>query len=88
MIEEARVHPLTALTTLSDSEKHRLLENNYVLCKSVQHEHVLQEFGIKPANIPRVLEEAKFLCSPLASVHPSKYTSSLSSAPDTLPSGV
>lgn len=64
MIEEARVHPLTALTTLSDSEKHRLLENNYVLCKSVQNPHVLEEFGVKPSHILQVVEEAKYLCSP------------------------
>lgn len=74
MIEEARVHPLTALTTLSDSEKHRLLENRYVLCKSVQVAHVLEEHGVKPSNIPRVLEEAKFLCSPDAEISGEKFT--------------
>lgn len=64
MIEEARVHPLTALTTLSDGEKHRLLENRIVLCKNVQSQHLLQEYGVKPSRIPHVLEEAKFLCMP------------------------
>lgn len=64
MIEEVRVHPLTALTTLSESEKHRLMENNIVLCKSIQSPHLLQEFGVKPSRIPAVMEEAKYLCSP------------------------
>lgn len=64
MIEEARVHPLTALTTLSDSEKHRLLENNIVLCKSIQSPHLLQEYGVKPSHINAVMEEAKYLCAP------------------------
>ena len=62
MIESARVHPLTALTTLSDSEKHRLMENNIVLCKSIQSPHLLEEYGVKPSRIPSVMEEAKHLC--------------------------
>ncbi len=62
MIEEAKVHPLTALTTLSEGEKRRLMENNIVLCKSVQTPHLLTEYGIAPAKIPRVLQEAKQLC--------------------------
>lgn len=68
MIETARVHPLTALTTLHDGEKRQLLENNIVLCKSVQTKHVLEEYGVKPARIPAILEEARYLCAPEASV--------------------
>lgn len=62
MIEEARVHPITALTTLSDGEKKRLLEKRIVLCKHVQTPHLLQEYGVKPEQIPKVLEEARRLC--------------------------
>lgn len=62
MIVEARVHPLTCLTTLSEGEKHRLLDNKIVLCKHVSSPHVLEEHGIKPARIPQVLEEARRLC--------------------------
>jgi len=62
LIEEARVHPLTALTTLSESEKRRLLEKKIVLCKSVLVEHLLREHGIPPAKIPQVIEEAQSLC--------------------------
>lgn len=68
MIETARVHPLTALTTLHDGEKRQLLENSIVLCKSVQTKHVLEEYGVKPARIPAILEEARYLCAPEASV--------------------
>lgn len=64
MIETARVHPLTALTTLSESEKHRLLENRIVLCKSIQSPHLLEEYGVKPARIPDIMEEARHLCMP------------------------
>lgn len=70
MIEEAHVHPLTALTTLSDGEKRRLLDNKIVLCKLVQAGHLLQEYGVKPARIPQVIEEAKYLCSPFAHTTP------------------
>jgi hypothetical protein len=62
MIEAGRVHPLTALTTLSDGEKRRLLDKRIVLCKHIQTPHLLQEYGIKPARIPQVLEEARQLC--------------------------
>src|SRR3989344_1776788 len=61
LIEEARVHPLTCLTTLTDTEKRRLLEQKVVLCKHVSAPHILREFGIKPDRIPRVLDEAKQL---------------------------
>ncbi|NBV77381.1 ATPase [bacterium] len=62
MIEEARVHPLTCLTTLSDTEKHRLLDNKIVLCKHITVPHVLTEYGIRPDKISSVLAEARELC--------------------------
>ncbi|OGG50799.1 hypothetical protein A2763_02615 [Candidatus Kaiserbacteria bacterium RIFCSPHIGHO2_01_FULL_54_36] len=62
LIEEARVHPLTCLTTLTESEKRRLLEQRVVLCKHISTPHLLQEFGVKPNRIPEVLEEARQLC--------------------------
>jgi len=62
MIEEARVHPLTCLTTLSEGEKQRFLEKKVVLCKAVTTPHLLREYGVKPDKIPHVLEEAKQLC--------------------------
>lgn len=61
MIEEAKVHPLTCLTTLSESEKHRFLDRRVVLCKDMRP-HVLHEFGIRPDKIPKIQEEAKRLC--------------------------
>lgn len=63
LIESARVHPLTALTTLSDAEKHRLMEKNIVLCRNVQTGHLLEEYGVRPSRIPLVLEEARQLCT-------------------------
>jgi hypothetical protein len=62
LIEEARVHPLTCLTTLSEGEKHRLLDQKIVLCKDVQTKHLLEEYGVRPDRIPQVMDEAKRLC--------------------------
>ena len=63
LIEEAKVHPLTCLTTLSESEKRRFMDKKIVLCKHVQAPHLLQDFGIKPDRIMKVMEEAKLLCA-------------------------
>lgn len=62
LIEEARVHPLTCLTTLSQGEKRRFLEERIVLCKNVQTPHLLKEYGVDPNRIPEVLDEANRLC--------------------------
>ena len=62
LIEEGRVHPLTCLTTLSNTEKHRFLEQRIVLCKHVGTPHILKEFGVKPERIAGVIEEAGQLC--------------------------
>ena len=62
MIEEARVHPITALASLNESEKRRLLDHKIVLCRDVQTEHLLREYGIPPAKIPQVVQEAQRLC--------------------------
>lgn len=64
MIETARVHPLTCLTTLSQSEKQHLLDKNVVLCKTIQGTpSVLKEFGIPHDKVTAVLDEASRLCS-------------------------
>jgi hypothetical protein len=62
LIEEGKVHPITCLTTLSEGEKRRLLDSKVVLCKSVTTGHLLQEYGVKPDRVPRVLDEARLLC--------------------------
>jgi hypothetical protein len=62
MIEEVRVHPLTCLTTLTDGEKRRLLDQKIVLCKSIQTPHLLKDAGVKPDRIAQVTDEAKRLC--------------------------
>ena len=62
LIEEMRVHPITCLTTLSEGEKRRLLDQRIVLCKSVQMPHVLRDVGVRPDRIDAVTQEAVQLC--------------------------
>ena len=62
MIESARVHPLTCLTTLSDGEKRRLMDHRIVLCRDIRAAEVLEEHGVRPDRIASVLNEAKYLC--------------------------
>ncbi len=61
MIESAKVQPITALTSLTDGEKRRLLEDRIVLCKSILTEHVLRDHGVPPDRIPQVIDEARRL---------------------------
>lgn len=63
MIEEGKVHPLTCLTSLSENEKRRMLDQRVVLCKSIQTPHLLHDFGVRPDKIKTVLSEAQQLCS-------------------------
>ncbi|MBV9158979.1 MAG: restriction endonuclease [Candidatus Kaiserbacteria bacterium] len=64
LIEEAGVHPLTALTTLSESEKKRLLERRIVLCKQVTTPHLLKDNGVPSDKIQDIVDEASRLCIP------------------------
>jgi hypothetical protein len=38
------------------------MDNKIVLCKDVRAGHLLEEFGVKPEKVSRVLEEARYLC--------------------------
>lgn len=62
LVDEAGLHPLTSLTTLSQSEKKSLLNAGLVLCKHLrEREHDLPGFGIDRAKIPKILEEVDTL---------------------------
>lgn len=63
LIEEAKIHPITALTSLSRSEKTSLMEQGVILCKSIEeNKRALQALGIKGSKLERVLEEGGRLC--------------------------
>ncbi len=58
LIEETKVHPITALTTLSHHEKMLLLERRVVISKTLLEDHgVLASIGLTPQKIEDVLIE-------------------------------
>lgn len=64
LIEEAQVHPLSCLTTLSTAHKRRLMVQSIVLCKQIREQHeALRALGLSPADMAKVLEEAHDLCT-------------------------
>lgn len=64
-IEKARVYPVTALTTLSKSEKTALLSQQMVLCNALpERTDVLGRAGVSGKKADRVLEEVGALCVP------------------------
>jgi hypothetical protein len=65
LIEETKVHPLTALTTLSKREKNDLLKSKVVLCKTLQNnQEVMHKVGIGGKKIDQILKESEVLCQP------------------------
>lgn len=61
MIEDFNLHPITALTTLTGSEKRYLLSQGIVLSKNISDRNILKNAGIKDAKIDAVLQEIKEL---------------------------
>lgn len=64
LIEQAGLHPITMLTTLSLAHKTHLLENHSVRCKAI-HENpsVLDGLSLSHEEKKKVMEEVNFICS-------------------------
>lgn len=64
LIEESGLNPITALTTLSQNQKQKLLEKNFVLCKNIYEDpSILNSLGFSQEQRTKVIEEAKFVCN-------------------------
>lgn len=64
MIEKAGLHPVTALTTISEQKKQMLLEKGIVLCRDIARSRaIVESIGLSKENINRVIEEAKQTCA-------------------------
>lgn len=61
MIEDFNLHPITAITTLSGSEKRDLLSQGIVLSKQLSDKNILKNAGIKDDKIGAILQEIKEL---------------------------
>jgi hypothetical protein len=63
LVQSTQTHPVTCLTTLSDTQKKSLLESGIVLCHQVvRSPSVLTDIGMNKPQINAVLEEGNALC--------------------------
>ncbi len=63
LIEEAGLHPLSCLTTLSQKERNVLYERGFVLCRAVtDNPNILEYAGVTGKKVDGVLAEAHQLC--------------------------
>lgn len=64
LIEEAGLHPLSCLTTLTKKEKDVLYEQGVVLCRAVADDpNLLERVGITNKKVDEIIAEANRLCS-------------------------
>ena len=60
-IEDAAMHPITSLSTLSFNEKKALIDQGIMLCKDVRNEALLRGLGFSREKIEAVIEEKAML---------------------------
>ncbi len=58
------LHPVTCLTSLTKSEKQKLIDKMIVLCKELcDKPEVLEEMGISHTRVKRIIKEGEEICS-------------------------
>ena len=63
LIEETGVHPITALTTLTQTEKNKLLQKEVVLCRNLGNSrNTLESIGLKGQKLQDIMKESSALC--------------------------
>lgn len=64
LLEETKIHPITALSTLTKKEKKAMLDKKIVHCQQLlKHEVVLDELHFSHVKKTSILKEAKDFCS-------------------------
>lgn len=67
LVENTKLHPLTSLTTLSQSQKKILLDNHIVLCKDLcENLNALDILSLSSKDKEAVFNEAQFVCNHLS----------------------
>lgn len=61
-IDQAGLHPITSLHTMTKKEKGYLLDEGIVLCRELT-EDILAKYGLRSQKIRKIMEEAKNLIS-------------------------
>jgi Holliday junction resolvase-like predicted endonuclease len=76
LIEQAGVHPISCLTTLSRTQKLQLMQKGVVLCKQLHDDpSLLEQFSIPPRGISAIQQEIQELCMHVRGNHSEKgYT--------------
>lgn len=63
LINETGIQPITALTTLSNADKMKLIEHKVTLCKNIEkNEEILNSLGINKEKIKNIMKESQVLC--------------------------
>ena len=64
LIEDAGLHPITSLLSLSNSQKHLLMDAGIVLCKQLlDNQGAGKQIGMSDAEIAKVVEEIRLIQS-------------------------
>lgn len=62
-IDKSGLHPLTALTTLTKTEKTKLLDTGIVLCTELhENPNILEQIGVPKSRHKNILEDSRELC--------------------------
>lgn len=63
LVAKYGLHPITALTSLSGSQKKMLIQHNITLCQEVaKHKHILSELGLSQRETEEIVNEADEVC--------------------------
>ena len=63
LVTKYGLHPITALTSLSGSQKRMLIERHVILCREVaQQKNMLREFGFSQEEIANIIKESNEVC--------------------------
>ena len=63
LIDETGVHPITALTVLSQEDKTKLIKNKIVLCRNIKNNREIFDLvGFDEKKIQNIIEESQALC--------------------------
>lgn len=63
LINDTGIQPITALTTLSNADKMKLIEYKVTLCKNIEeNEEILNSLGINKEKIQNIMKESQALC--------------------------
>lgn len=61
LIDETGIHPLTALTSLSSSNKEELINKGYICCDQLSYA-ALKDIGLSQSKISKVQKEITLIC--------------------------